>query len=66
MNFQPHRLYRLAYTMADRELAGKPVVFFEMRQFTIGDIIRCRVRLLERDGTLGNEHLVAALCLIPF
>lgn len=63
-SLRPHGLYRLHHRMENERLRGALVVYYERRVFTIGDIPRCRVRLVNDDGSVGDEYLVRYSCII--
>lgn len=62
LNLEIGRLYRL-FDSQKPELNRKWCRLLEYRQFTRGDINRCRVVLANADGTDGDEWLVSATCL---
>ena len=61
--FEQEKMYRLAYNMDDPKLRGKAVVFKDWHH-TLGDVWRCKVNLVNGDGSLGEEWLVKPSCLI--
>ena len=60
-DLQPHKTYRIAYTIGRRDLRGVLCVFLGMG--TIGqNVSRAKVRVLGTD----EEYLVARGQIIPF
>jgi len=63
MRLEEQKMYRLSPTMYDTALCGKTVVFLGyVNHF---DINRAKVALLNPNGSLGTEYLVAPLLVIP-
>jgi hypothetical protein len=60
----PHVVYRIADNFDYAELRGKQAVFVGWCERS-GDIRRSVVRLLNDDGSTGEEYLVSAYFIIP-
>lgn len=61
--FTPHQLLRIAYNVDNPQLRGKPVVYYGHVQRP-RDTVRAVVRLLNVDGTTGEEYLFRPALLI--
>lgn len=63
--FREHHLYKLSHNMEDPKLRNKTVTFHGY-SYLPGDIHRAVVRLLNSDGSCGEEWLVRPPCVVPF
>mgnify|MGYP003421266408 CR=1 FL=1 len=61
---KPHGVYRLSHILADKRIAGKPAIFvrYWKRSF---DIQRAVMRLMNADGSEGDEYLVSPCYILP-